>query len=64
MPIYEYTCPQCEKMVEKIQGVNDPVPHCEECLTEMSRNISLSSFRLKGGGWYRDGYTKVPKDKK
>ena len=35
---------------------------CPECEKEtMKRKIGLSSFQLKGGGWYKDGYTKKPK---
>ena len=26
----------------------------------MKRKVGLSSFQLKGGGWYKDGYTKKP----
>jgi len=28
----------------------------------MKRKVGLSSFQLKGGGWYKDGYTKKPKN--
>ena len=30
----------------------------------MKRQVGLSSFQLKGGGWYKDGYTKKPKVEK
>jgi len=44
-----------------VQKYNDFAPKC--CGDEMKRNISLSSFVLKGGGWCNSGYSKVP-DKK
>jgi len=44
--------------VEKLQGFNAKAPNCEKCEEKMRRKISQSSFALKGGGWYKDGYTK------
>ncbi len=33
--------------------------HCPECgSVNVTPKISKSSFKLKGGGWYKDGYTK------
>ena len=33
-------------------------------ITRQKRIISLSSFELKGGGWYKDGYgSKKPESK-
>jgi putative FmdB family regulatory protein len=56
MPIYEYVCKPCEKNKEVLQGYGDPAPKCEKCQKEMKRQISQTSFQLKGGGWYKDGY--------
>lgn len=59
MPIYEYKCEDCGKIFEKMQRMSDPAPVCESCLSErVSKLISLGSFALAGGGWYRDGYQK------
>ncbi len=33
---------------------------CEKCGGELVRVISASSFVLKGGGWYKDAYSKKP----
>jgi len=59
MPIYEYRCKKCDHLEEILQNRNDPAPaKCPECNARksMSREMSLTSFQLKGGGWYADGY--------
>ena len=62
MPIYEYKCKKCDYTEEVLQKMNDPFyfkgQGCPECgAFEMERIIGLSSFQLKGDGWYRDGYS-------
>lgn len=58
MPVYEYECPQCEKVHEVQQKMTDaPLATCPECGGEVKKLISVSSFQLKGGGWYADGYS-------
>ncbi|MCW5203579.1 zinc ribbon domain-containing protein [Desulfobulbus sp. US1] len=57
MPIYEYECPACEKVFEVHQGINDnPLTSCSVCGGDVKKIVSMSSFHLKGGGWYSDGY--------
>lgn len=56
--MYEYKCKECQVEVEKLQGYDDPPPKCEKCKKVMVRKISRTSFQLKGGGWYKDGYQK------
>ncbi|CAK8720410.1 Putative regulatory protein, FmdB family [Candidatus Electrothrix aarhusensis] len=57
MPIYEYECPACEKVFEVHQGINDkPLTSCSVCGGGVKKIVSMSSFHLKGGGWYSDGY--------
>ena len=57
MPIYEYECPACEKVFEVHQGINDsPLTSCSVCGGKVKKIVSMSSFHLKGGGWYSDGY--------
>lgn len=66
MPLYEYKCPECGDVVEHLQGYDDPAPNCEKgCENKdtkkpikTKRLISQTSFQLKGGGWYKDGYQK------
>jgi len=58
MPVYEYECPQCAKVHEVQQRMtDDPLTVCPECGGEVKKLISMSSFQLKGGGWYADGYS-------
>lgn len=59
MPIYEYECGKCGHGFEREQRMADPpVKTCPECRSrKVSKLISRSSFVLKGGGWYADGYS-------
>jgi putative FmdB family regulatory protein len=58
MPIYEYECTQCKKIVEELQkvsnGKNEKV--CPICFGKMKKIISKSTFHLKGTGWYATDY--------
>ncbi len=59
MPIYEYTCSECQKLSDALQKLNEPAPeHCPACGAEgtLSRVVSRTSFVLKGGGWGADLY--------
>src|SRR5262245_14022547 len=59
MPIYEYQCSSCGRIVEVIQKFDDaPLDRCEECSGEMQKIFSRTSFQLEGGGWYGSGYAK------
>ncbi len=60
MPIYEYECSQCHQTSDALQKVNDPAPEaCPHCGAHhtLSRQLSRTSFVLKGGGWYADLYS-------
>ncbi len=58
MPIYEYQCQACEQIVETWQGLSEPpLTDCPDCDGDLKKLISMSSFQLKGGGWYADGYS-------
>lgn len=62
MPIYEYECPKCKNTYENIcsgkQNNSNKVLFCSKCNKEfnMKKVISLSSFKLEGRGWSKDGY--------
>ncbi len=57
MPIYEYKCRKCGKQFEVMQGITDDmVKECKFCKGPVDKLISLSSFQLKGSGWYVTDY--------
>jgi putative FmdB family regulatory protein len=62
MPVYEYECPTCEKVFEVQQRMSDdPLSSCPDCGGDVKKLVSMSSFHLKGGGWYSDGYSSASK---
>ena len=62
MPIYEFVCENCGRIVERLQKVTDPPPEsCPECGGKMAKIMSRNSFQLKGGGWYKDLYSSSSK---
>jgi putative FmdB family regulatory protein len=57
MPIYEYECTSCCNVFEVFQRMTeDPLTTCPDCSGSVKKLMSTSSFQLKGGGWYADGY--------
>ena len=58
MPIYEYRCDVCGHRLDALQKVSDaPLTDCPECgRSELKRQLSAPSFRLKGGGWYETDF--------
>ncbi len=65
MPVYEYECPACEKVFEVQQRMADaPLTQCPDCEGPVKKIMSRSSFQLKGGGWYADGYSSSKPEKK
>ncbi len=65
MPIYEYTCSQCDKLSDVLQKLNEPAPErCPACGAEgtLTRVVSRTSFVLKGGGWGADLYASKKAD--
>lgn len=58
MPMYEYACDDCGKHTEIIEKFSDtPLDHCPTCGGHIERVITTAAFVLKGGGWYKDGYS-------
>jgi putative FmdB family regulatory protein len=61
VPIYEYRCAKCDRVTEALQRVSDPpLKRCEHCGGKLAKIISRTSFQLKGGGWYAQGYGGSP----
>lgn len=57
MPIYEYECTQCGRITEAMQRFSDdPLTECSHCGGPLRKMISMSTFHLKGSGWYVTDY--------
>ena len=66
MPLYSYHCEQCDEVYENMRSIaqRDVKLQCPACNDLCERILDLSSFQLKGDGWYKDGYSKpAPKPK-
>lgn len=62
MPVYEFECKSCQQVFEVQQKISDdPLTSCPECGGPVRKLMSMSSFQLKGGGWYADGYASASK---
>ena len=66
MPIYEYLCEKCKHEFEREQRITaDPIKTCPKCKSRrVKKLISMTSFVLKGDGWYNDLYSSSKKDSK
>lgn len=63
MPIYAYRCSNCGATEEYIQKFDDPpMTVCEACGGPLARAVTAAAFHLKGGGWYKDGYSSSKSD--
>jgi len=57
MPLYEYACDRCGKVLEVLQKYSDePLTVHENCGGALEKLISRSAFKLKGSGWYATDY--------
>jgi len=58
MPIYEYTCPDCQNVFEEWLKASEATENaaCPKCGAQAQRIISNTAFVLKGGGWYVTDY--------
>ena len=66
MPMYSYHCNECDEVYENMRSVaqRDVKLQCPACNELCERILDLSTFQLKGGGWFKDGYgSKKPKPK-
>jgi putative FmdB family regulatory protein len=65
MPIYSFRCKECGHRFEQVQKMSTSPPPCPkilegtECGQETTKQVSRSSFHLKGGGWYATDYKKT-----
>jgi len=58
VPIYEYKCSECGYEMDHFhRSRKEPKPPCKACGEDsLERLISLTSFQLKGNGWYVTDY--------
>ena len=57
MPTYEYECTKGHQFEVDQRISEDPLKTCRVCRSKVRRLISSTSFVLKGGGLYADGYS-------
>ena len=57
-PVGHCVCPNCGAKASHQQGVPCYSVNCPKCGSKAEKLISPGSFKLVGGGWYRDGYSK------
>lgn len=62
MPIYEYQCSACGHTLDALQKISDaPLTDCPACnQSALQKQVSASSFQLKGTGWYATDFRNKP----
>ena len=59
MPLYEYKCLSCGRLMERIEKVNGPhLKKCPHCGGKVERLVAAPSIQFKGAGWYVTDYAK------
>ena len=64
MPLFDYECKSCgHELLDVLQGINEgPLVYCLQCNEpELTKRMGVSTFILKGEGWYAP--TKTESDK-
>lgn len=65
MPLFDYQCTDCDEIFDELvkPSQRDKLPNCPKCGSHKCRKLisTSTSFQLKGGGWYADGYAQSPK---
>ena len=57
MPIFEFECMNCGKIIELICPADTELARCPECSAPAPKIISPTNFHLKGSGWSKDNYS-------
>lgn len=57
MPVYEFKCPHDNTVVEEFVSMGTEEVECPTCKGKAKKIMSACTFKLKGGGWYADGYS-------
>ncbi len=61
MPVYEFKCPHDDTIVEGFVPMGTEEIECPKCKGKAKKIMSACTFKLKGGGWYADGYSSKKK---
>lgn len=57
MPLYEYKCLSCGRLMERIEKVSGPhLKKCRHCGGKVESLISVPAIQFKGAGWYVTDY--------
>lgn len=52
MPLYDYRCTECGRVVEVIHGIYERGPEtCQHCAGAMRKALSSPAIHFKGKGW-------------
>lgn len=57
MPLREYKCTSCDTVVEVLEPLEKPPEKCEECGNPVRALVSAGSFKLKGDGFHKRGWS-------
>ena len=58
MPLYDYFCPTCKIVSEKLLKIqHSDNLHCPKCDTKLEKVPGRFGFNLKGSGWSKPGTT-------
>lgn len=59
MPLYEYKCLKCGRLMERIEKVSGPhLRKCPHCGGKVEVLLSAPAIQFKGSGWYVTDYAK------
>jgi len=57
MPTYEYRCPKCGTLFERVQKITARLgARCPECGAKAERQLSATGLVFKGSGFYLTDY--------
>jgi putative FmdB family regulatory protein len=59
VPLYEYKCLNCGRLMERIEKVSGPhLRKCPHCGSKVEALLSAPAIQFKGSGWYVTDYAK------
>ena len=57
MPTYEYKCPKCGTLFERVQKITSRLgARCPKCFAKAERQLSATGLVFKGSGFYLTDY--------